>query len=62
MATGEVDVMEVVRRPVVHGVKLSVAGREPLTGSLCVSAFLLLYSTRRHEGEEEVTVRWWGHR
>ena len=50
------ELMDVVRRPVVHGVKLFASGREPLVGSLCVSAYYLLYSTRRHEGQEEITV------
>lgn len=50
------ELMDVVRRPVVHGVKLYTSGREPLVGSLCVSAYYLLYSTRRHEGQEEITV------
>ena len=50
------DLMEVVRRPVVHGVKLHAGGKEPMAGSLCVSAYYLLYSTRRHEGQDEITV------
>ena len=51
------DLMDTVRRPVAHDVKLSSGGREPLVGSLCVSAYYLLYSTRRHEGQDEITVR-----
>ena len=50
------DLMEDVRRPVVHGVKLYAGGKESMVGSLCVSAFHLLYSTRRHEGKDEITV------
>lgn len=50
------ELMEVVRRPVVHGVKLYLGGKEAMTGSLCVSAYYLLYSTRRHEGQDEITV------
>ena len=51
------DLMDAVRRPVAHSVKLSSGGKEPLVGSLCVSAYYLLYSTRRHEGQDEITVR-----
>ena len=51
------DLMDAVRRPVVHDVKLQGGGgRETMVGSLCVSAYYLLYSTRRHEGEDEITV------
>lgn len=50
------ELMEVVRRPVVHGVKLYLDGKETMVGSLCVSAYHLLYSTRRHEGLDEITV------
>ena len=50
--------MDVVRRPVVHDVKLHAGGgREVLVGSLCVSAYYLLYSTKRHDGNEEITVK-----
>ena len=48
--------MDVVRRPVVHDVKLYSGAKEPMIGSLCVSAYYLLYSTRRHEGDDEITV------
>lgn len=49
--------MDIVRRPVVHDVKLHAGGgREVMVGSLCVSAYYLLYSTRRHEGNDEITV------
>ena len=50
------DLMDVVRRPVVHNVKLYAGGKELMVGSLCVSAYYLLYSTRRHEGQDEITV------
>lgn len=48
--------MEVVRRPTVHGVKLYVGGKEVMVGSLCVTVYHLIYSTRRHEGQDEITV------
>ena len=51
------DPMEVVRRPVVHGVKLCAGGKETMVGSLCVTIYHLIYSTRRHEGQDEITVR-----
>ena len=52
------DLMDLVRRPVVHNVKLSaVGGREVMVGSLCVSAYYLLYSTKRHDGDDEITVK-----
>lgn len=50
------DPMEVVRRPVVHGVKLYAGGKEAMVGSLCVTVYHLIYSTRRHEGQDEITV------
>ena len=51
------DLMDSVRRPVVHDVKLLAGGgKDAMVGSLCVSAYYLLYSTRRHEGEMEITV------
>ena len=51
------DLMDAVRRPVVHDVRLLPGGgREAMVGSLCVSAYYLLFSTRRHEGAEEITV------
>ena len=51
--------MDQVRRPVVHDVKLYTGGnqQQPLMiGSLCVSAYYLLYSNRRHDGQDEITV------
>ena len=50
------DLMDAVRRPVVHDVKLYSGAKDPMIGSLCVSAYYLLYSTRRHEGDDEITV------
>lgn len=48
--------MDLVRRPVVHDVKLYTGAKEPMIGSLCVSAYYLLFSNRRHEGQDEITV------
>lgn len=45
--------MEHVRRPVVDGVRLAVASDgSSLEGSLCISAFFLIYSTRRQAADE----------
>ena len=52
------DLMEHVRRPMVHGVKLQVPGARgrTLEGSMCITAFFLLYSTRKQEELDEITV------
>lgn len=51
------DLMEHVRRPVVDGVRLAVASDgSSLEGSLCISAFFLIYSTRR-QAADEINVR-----
>ena len=52
------DLMEHVRRPTVHGVKLQVPGARgrTLEGSMCITAFFLLYSTRKQEELDEITV------
>ena len=50
--------MEQIRRPVVNGVKLVLPSRrETLEGSMCVTAFFLIYSTRKQEGADEIMVR-----
>lgn len=51
------DLMEHVRRPLVGGVKLTVLGRPVMEGTMCISAFFLIYSTRRREASDEITVR-----
>lgn len=52
------ELMDQIRRPVVNGVKLLLpSGRETLEGSMCVTAFFLIYSTRRQEGADEIMVR-----
>ena len=51
------DLMEHVRRPVVNGVRLTVSSDgSSLEGSLCITAFFLIYSTRR-QADEELNVR-----
>ena len=52
------DLLEFVRRPMVDGVKLSLpgGGGEPLErGTVAITAFYLIYSTRRLEADE-ITV------
>lgn len=48
--------MEHVRRTTVDNVKLLVPGAAPLEGSMCVTAFFLIYSTRKQESQDEITV------
>ena len=48
-----------VNRPLVNGVRLQVLGghEEPVEGgSLCLSAFVLIFSSRRPSSHDEVTV------
>ena len=50
--------MEIVRRPRVEGVKLTAAGvEEPIVGgTLVVTAFFFIYSTRKQAGQDELIV------
>lgn len=52
------DFMEVVRRTRVEGVKLTAAGaEEPIVGgTLVVTAFFFIYSTRKQAGQDELIV------
>ncbi len=53
------DLMESVKRAVVDGVRLQVLGghAQPIDGgTLCISAFFLIFSSRRKSQEEEITV------
>ena len=52
------DLMEHVKRPVVDKVKFQVlGGRAPsVEGTLCITAFFLIFSTRKQNAEDEVTV------
>ena len=55
------DLMEHVRQPVVKGVRLMLNSQVPLEGSMCISAFYLIYSTRKQESADEITVSASGH-
>ena len=48
-----------VNRPLVNGVRMQVLGGHAEAiegGSLCMSAFILIFSSRRQSSEDEVTV------
>ena len=54
------DLMEYVRRPRVEGVKLQAVGsqEEPIVGgTLVVTAFFFIFSTRKSAGQDELIVR-----
>ena len=54
------DLMEYVRRPRVEGVKLQAVGsqEEPIVGgTLVVTAFFFIFSTRKFAGQDELIVR-----
>lgn len=46
-----------VKRPMINGVRMQILGRraEPTEGALCVSAYFLLFSSRK-QSEDEFTV------
>lgn len=53
------ELMEHVRRPVIDGVNLHVAGSKdgPMEGGcICITAFHLIYSTRKQTETDEITV------
>ena len=50
------EFMEKVKRPVVEGVRLTLANDEMMESMLCVTAFHCIFSTRK-TAEDEITVR-----
>ena len=50
------DSIEVIKYPVVDHVKLQCAGTADESGSLCISAFHFIFSTRR-QNVKDITVR-----
>ena len=54
-ADGWMDSIDVIKHPVVDHVKLQCNG-EVLEGTLCISAFHLIFSTRR-QNVKDITVR-----
>ena len=48
-----------VKRPLINGVRMQVVGAQekPTEGVLCVSAYFLIFSSRKQTAEDEITVR-----
>jgi len=48
-----------VKRPLINGVSMQVVGgqEKPTEGVLCVSAYFLIFSSRKQTTEDEITVR-----